>query len=205
MSRSSCGRGTGSRFTYSLFVSGVPLSSSGSLTIKTCPSSSPASHRTLVPSHFNAAPANMPTRAVQGCRRYARTRRRSWIPTTSRALATFSGGGSWAEPLWKTAPRRIPTEPVRFRASPSRFRPPPLVPGLLSFRARVILRTDGPPRPIPRLPVRGRVPPLPHSEPPLLFVLLGVGPGGARGSALMLIFSGSAASILGSPLVPAKR
>jgi hypothetical protein len=32
----------------------------------------PASHTTMVPSHFNAPPANMCTRAVQGCRRYAR-------------------------------------------------------------------------------------------------------------------------------------
>ena len=43
------------------------------------------------------------------------------------------------------------------------------MPGLLSFRARVILLTDGPTRPTPRLPVRGKVPPFPHPEPPLLF------------------------------------
>ncbi len=78
-----------------------------------------ASHTTIVPSHFNATPAQMRTRAVQGRRRYARTRRRSSIPTTSRPLPMFSGGGSWAEPLLQTAHRRIPTEGVRFRASPS--------------------------------------------------------------------------------------
>jgi hypothetical protein len=39
---------------------------------------------------------------------YARTRRRSGIPTTSRSLPRFSGGGSWAEPFWKTAHQRIP-------------------------------------------------------------------------------------------------
>ena len=79
--------------------------------------------------------------------------------------------------LWKTAHRRIPTEGVRGRASPSGFRPPPLVPGLLGFRARVIVRAndysplppDGPTRSIPRLPVRGKVPAFPHPEPPLLF------------------------------------
>ena len=58
----------------------------------------------------------------------------------------------------KTAHRRIPAERVRFRASPSCFRPPPLVPGLFWFRARVILLTDGPTRPIQRLPVRERSP-----------------------------------------------
>jgi len=119
---------------------------------------------TMVPSHFNATPANLRTRAVQGRRRCARTRRRSSLPTTARALATFAGSGSWAEPFWQTAHRRIgfgsppalfrrwepfpnamhrvwgpiPTEPVRLRASPSGFRPPPLVPGLFWFRARVI-------------------------------------------------------------------
>jgi hypothetical protein len=75
----------------------------------------PASHRTMVPSHFNATPTNIPTRAVQGRRRYARARRRFSILTASRALATFSGGGSWAEPLWKTAHRRIPTEGVSIK------------------------------------------------------------------------------------------
>jgi hypothetical protein len=118
----------------------------------------------------------MPTRAVQGRRRYARTWRRFSVPTTPHALATFSGGGSWAEPLLQTAHGRIPTEGVRFRASPSCFRPPPLVPGLFWFRARVILLPDGPTRPIQRLPVRGKVPTFPHPEPPLLFVLLGVAP-----------------------------
>ena len=37
--------------------------------------------------------------AVQGRGRYARIRRRSSIATTSHSLATFSGGGSWAEPF----------------------------------------------------------------------------------------------------------
>ncbi len=129
----------------------------------------PCFAQTVVASHFNATPANMCTRAVQGCRRYARTRRRSRIPTTSRALATFSGGGSWAEPLLQTAHKRIRTEGVRFRASPSGFRPPPLVPGLFWFRARVILLADGLTRPAPRLTVGGTVPRFPHPEPPLLF------------------------------------
>jgi hypothetical protein len=115
-------------------------------------------------------------RAVRGRGRYARTRRRSSIPTTSRSLATFSGGGSWAEPLLKTAHRRIPTEAVRFRASPSCFRPHLLVSGLFSFRARVIFRSDGPTRPTQRFPVRGKVPTFPHPEPPPLVFLLGVAP-----------------------------
>jgi hypothetical protein len=76
----------------------------------------PCLAQTAVASHFNATPANMPTRAVQGRRRYARTRCRSSIPTTSRSLPTFSGGGSWAEPPLKTAHKRIPTEGVRLRA-----------------------------------------------------------------------------------------
>ncbi len=57
----------------------------------------------------------------------------------------------------------------RWEASPSCFRPPPLVPGLFWFRARVILLTDGPTRPIPRPPVRGKVPTFPRPEPPFLF------------------------------------
>jgi hypothetical protein len=56
----------------------------------------------------------------------------------------------------------------RREASPSGFRPPPLVPGLFSFRARVILLANGPTRPTPRLPVAGQVPTFPHPEPPLL-------------------------------------
>ncbi len=39
---------------------------------------------------------------------------------------------------------------------------------LSSFRARVILLSDGPTRPIPRLPMRGTVPPFLPPEPPLL-------------------------------------
>jgi hypothetical protein len=70
---------------------------------------------------------------------------------------------------WKTAHKRIPTERVGFRASLSRFRPHPLVPGLFWFRARVILLTDGPTRPSQQPPVRGEVPTFPHPEPPLLF------------------------------------
>ena len=130
-----------------------------------------ASQTTRGPQHFNATPANVRTRAVQGRRRYARTRRRSRLPTTSRALATFSGGGSWAEPLGKTAPRRIPTEAVQLGASPSGFGPPPLVPGLFWFRARVILLPEGPTRPSQPLLVPGQVPTFPHPEPPLLFVV----------------------------------
>ncbi len=53
-------------------------------------------------------------------------------------------------------------------ASPSGFRPRPLVPGFFSFRARVILLPDGPMRPTQQLPVRGAVPTFPHPEPPLL-------------------------------------
>jgi len=56
----------------------------------------------------------------------------------------------------------------RPEASPSGFRPPPLVPGLFWFRARVILPTDGPTHPIQRLTVPGQVPTFPHPEPPLL-------------------------------------
>jgi hypothetical protein len=143
----------------------------------------------------------MYTRAVQGRRPCARARCRSRIPTTSRAFATFSGGGSWAESLWKTAHRRIPPpargqalrKESRWEASPSGFRPRPLVPGLFWFRARVILLTADltprsemplswrtklptetlgalhPPRPTQRLPVRGTVPTVPHPELPLVF------------------------------------
>ena len=60
----------------------------------------------------------------------------------------------------------------RFEASPSCFRPRPLVPGLFWFRARVILLTDGPTRSTQRPPVPGTIPPFPHPEPPLLLVLL---------------------------------
>jgi hypothetical protein len=153
------------------------------------PSSVLASPTTILPSHFSVGPANMCTRAVQGCRRYARTCRWSSIPATSRSLATFSGGGSWAERCLQTAHRRIgfpnamhrvwgpfPMEGVRFGASPSRFRPSPLVPGLFWFRARVILLPDAPTRPTQRLPAPGTVPPFPHPEPPLLLVLLGLAP-----------------------------
>jgi hypothetical protein len=59
----------------------------------------------------------MRTTAVQGCRRYARTRRRSSIPTTSCPLPTFSGGGSWAEPFLQTAHKRI-----GFGSPPALFR-----------------------------------------------------------------------------------
>ncbi len=78
--------------------------------------------------------------------------------------------------LLQTAHRRVPSEGVSFPASPSGFSPHPLVPGLFSFRARVILLADGPTRPSQRLPVRGKVPIFPHPEPPLLLVLLGVAP-----------------------------
>ncbi len=64
----------------------------------------------------------------------------------------------------------------RLEASPSGFRPPPLVPGLFWFRARVILLADGRTRPTPRLLVRGTVQPFPHPEPPLLLALLGGAP-----------------------------
>jgi hypothetical protein len=60
--------------------------------------------------------------------------------------------------LLKTTHRRVPSEEVSSPASPSRFRPHPPVPGIFSFRARVILLTDGPTRPAQRLPVRGEVP-----------------------------------------------
>jgi hypothetical protein len=50
------------------------------------------------------------------------------------------------------------------------------VPGLFSFRARVILRANGLTRPIQRLPVRGMVPTFPHPEPPPLFSASGSTP-----------------------------
>jgi len=71
--------------------------------------------------------------------------------------------------LLKTAHRRILAEGVSSPASPSGFSPHPLVPGLSSFRARVILLTDGPTRPIQRITIDGPVPTFPHPEPPLLF------------------------------------
>jgi hypothetical protein len=91
--------------------------------------------------------------------------RRSLSPGNSQ----IRGDGSWAEPLWKTAHRRIPSEGVALMASPSRFSPPPPVPGPFSFRARVILLPDGPTRPMQRLTVLGQAPTFPHPEPPLLF------------------------------------
>ena len=63
-----------------------------------------ASPPTILPSHFSAPPAMMRTRAVQGRRQYARVERKSSIPTTSRPLPTFSGGGSWAVPLFEDGP-----------------------------------------------------------------------------------------------------
>jgi hypothetical protein len=136
----------------------------------------PCSAETVLPSHFSVSPANLCTRAVQGRRQCARVERESSIPTTSRSLPTFSGGGSWAEPLLETAHSRIPSEGVQFGASPSCFRPPPLVPGFFWFRTRVILRTNGPTRPIPRLPMRGMVPTFLHPEPPLLSSASGLAP-----------------------------
>ena len=94
----------------------------------------------------------MPTRAVQG-------RRRTHVPAAGPASQPrrvyFRGspevvhgptrsGAAGAEPLWKTAHERIPTERVRLRASPSGFQPRPFVPGLFWFRARVILLTARP-------------------------------------------------------------
>ncbi len=149
----------------------------------------------MVPSHFNATAANRRTRAVQGCRRYARTRRRSRIPTPTRSGAAGNVASTsdvlrrrfMGRILLQTAHRRTSTEGVRFRASPSCFRPPPLVPGLFWFRARVILLTDGPTRSIQRLPVRGKVPTFPHPEPPLLLVLLGVAPSPGPNRGLSLV------------------
>jgi hypothetical protein len=141
----------------------------------------------MVPSHFQAPPRPPVHKGGSGAWTYARARRRSSIPTTSRLLPTFSGGGSWAEPLLQTAHRRIPAERVRFRPSPSCFRPPPLVPGLFFFRARVILRTDGPTRSTQRLPGRGAVSTFPPPEPPLLLVLLGVAPSPGRNRGLSLV------------------
>ena len=118
--------------------------------------------------------------------------RRSLSPCHSQA----KGDGSWAEPLGKTAHRRIPSEGVPLTASPSGFSPPPLVPGLFCFRARVILLPDDPTprsdvpsptrtklatetwlpvyptRPTQRLTVRGQAPTFPPPEPPLLFSFL---------------------------------
>ncbi len=69
-----------------------------------------ADHDTPLTLHGPAHHAR--TRAVQWRRCYARTCRPSSIPSTSRSLPTFSGGGSWTEPLLKTAHQRIPTEGV---------------------------------------------------------------------------------------------
>ena len=51
-------------------------------------------------SHFQLQPVKMPTRAVQGGRRYARAHRGSRTPPTARSLARFSGDGSWAESMF---------------------------------------------------------------------------------------------------------
>jgi hypothetical protein len=83
----------------------------------------------------------------------------------------------------------------RFEASPSGSRPPPLVPGLFWFRARVILLADDPTprwemparprtqlptetalplhptRPKPRLPMPEQTLPFPPPEPPLLWAV----------------------------------
>jgi len=87
----------------------------------------------------------------------------------SRCNSRANGDASWAEPLGKTAHRRIPSKGVSWTASPSRFSPPPPVPGLFWFRARVILLPDGPTRPMQRLTGRGQAPTFPPPEPPLLF------------------------------------
>jgi len=83
---------------------------------------------------YTSTPRHQPRsqEAVQGGERYAATRHRSSIPTTPLRLPGFSGGGSWAEPLSKTAHRRIPTEELLLRTPQLH----PLVPGPLSFRAR---------------------------------------------------------------------
>ena len=51
-------------------------------------------------------------------------------------FAAFSGGGSSAEPLWKTADKQIPAERTILLASPSWAWLHPFVPGLFFFRAR---------------------------------------------------------------------
>jgi hypothetical protein len=97
--------------------------------------------------------------------------RRSLSPCNSQANCD----GSWAEPLWKTAHRRIPPEAghlgyrrcteADLTASPSGLRFPPLVPGLFWFRARVILltadptpRNEPPSQPQTKLPAETRLP-----------------------------------------------
>jgi hypothetical protein len=142
-------------------------------------------------------------------------------PSLSQRHLRTKGGGSWAKPLGKTTHRRIgfgsppalfrrwepfpnamhrvwgpfPAEGVSCAASPSRFRPPPLVPGLFWFRARVILLADDPTprwemparprtklpteaalplhptRPKPRPPMPEQTLPFPPPEPPLLWAL----------------------------------
>jgi hypothetical protein len=110
-------------------------------------------------------------------------------PTTSRALDVLRGGsaaeftedgpiGDWRVPRLYFAGGLFPPRCIAFGVPflrkestlsfASRFRPPPLVPGLLSFR-HVILLPAGPTRPIQRLPIPGRVRPFPHPELPLLF------------------------------------
>jgi hypothetical protein len=109
----------------------------------------------------------MPTRRRHGTRLHTSCPQLQ-DPTTSRPVPGFSGSGSWVGPFSNTAHRRIPSEGVSGAASPSGFRPHPLVPGLFSFRARVILLADGPTRPQQRLPVPEQALPFPPPEPPLL-------------------------------------
>jgi hypothetical protein len=135
------------------------------------PRCAPGRFRGVGATHVPAAgPASQPRRAA--------ALRATFACTCNVLRRRFMGrtlleDGPWAGFLRKES---------RWEASPSCFRPRPLVPGLFSFQARVILRTDGPTRPTPRLPVRGTVPPFPHPEPPLLFVLFGVAPSPLRRS-----------------------
>jgi hypothetical protein len=97
-------------------------------------------------------------------------------PSLSQGNPPTRGDGSWAEPFSRRPIGGFLRKGSRLEASPSGFRPPPPVPGLFWFRARVILLPDRPTRPIQRLPVRGRVPTFPHPEPPLLFFASGQTP-----------------------------
>jgi len=127
----------------------------------------PCSADTVLPSHFRVPPANIYTRAVQGRRR---THGLAVAPGSQRRRVPFR-----RSPEAVHEPNPFGRRPIggflrkesRLEASPSGFRPSPLVPGFFSFRARVIFPANGPTRPTQRLPMRRTIPPFPPPEPPL--------------------------------------